>query len=67
MYIEGFDWDDDNIAHIARHDVEPEEVKEVFYNEPLARHSRDGCYIALACFRHQILLQGSTKLTSNQE
>lgn len=47
VYIEGFDWDDADIAHIAQHGVEPEEVEEVFYNEPLVRRSRDGRYIAL--------------------
>jgi uncharacterized protein len=26
----GFDWDEHNIAHIARHDVTPAEVEELF-------------------------------------
>ena len=26
-------WDDDNIAHIARHGVEPEEVEEIVYED----------------------------------
>ena len=29
-----FDWDTHNIAHIARHDVKPEEAEETFYQEP---------------------------------
>ena len=28
----GFEWDDHNVAHIARHDVTPEEVEQVFAN-----------------------------------
>ena len=27
-----FDWDDANIAHIARHDVVPAEVQEAFFD-----------------------------------
>ena len=27
------EWDDDNIKHIARHDVEPEEVEEIVYED----------------------------------
>jgi uncharacterized DUF497 family protein len=27
------EWDDDNIEHIARHDVEPEEVEEIVYED----------------------------------
>ncbi|MBI3645973.1 MAG: BrnT family toxin [Acidobacteriales bacterium] len=30
-----FDWDDANIAHIARHNVTPEEVEQVFANDPM--------------------------------
>jgi hypothetical protein len=41
----GYHWDDANI--VAQHDVEPEEIEEVFDNEPLIRCSRDGCYLAL--------------------
>jgi uncharacterized protein len=32
----GFEWDDDNISHIARHGVRPEEAEEAF----LDRHAR---------------------------
>lgn len=28
-----FDWDDDNIEHLAWHEVEPEEAQDVFYND----------------------------------
>jgi uncharacterized DUF497 family protein len=30
-----FDWDKDNIAHIARHDVTSLEVEQVFGNDPV--------------------------------
>lgn len=31
----GFDWDEANIGHIARHDVKPEEAEQVIANDPL--------------------------------
>jgi uncharacterized protein len=30
-----FDWDEANIAHIARHGVTPQEVEEVLLNDPI--------------------------------
>jgi uncharacterized DUF497 family protein len=30
-----FDWDDANRNHIARHNVLPEEVEQLFHNKPL--------------------------------
>jgi uncharacterized DUF497 family protein len=30
-----FDWDDANRSHIARHNVLPEEVEQLFLNRPL--------------------------------
>jgi len=30
-----FDWDEFNIAHIARHGVKPHEAEEVVTNEPI--------------------------------
>jgi hypothetical protein len=30
-----FDWDEANLAHIARHKVTPEEVEQVFANDPM--------------------------------
>ena len=35
MAREIFDWDEANISHIARHGVTPEEVEQVFDNDPL--------------------------------
>ncbi len=31
----GFDWDNANIGHIARHQVTPEEAEQVILNEPV--------------------------------
>ena len=31
----GFDWNEANILHIARHDVTPDEAEEVFWNPPV--------------------------------
>jgi uncharacterized DUF497 family protein len=30
-----FDWDDANIAHLAKHDVTPEEAEQVILNRPV--------------------------------
>ena len=30
-----FDWDEANVAHVARHNVTPEEVEQVFANDPM--------------------------------
>jgi hypothetical protein len=32
-----FDWDDENISHLARHRIEPAEVEELFCNDPTIR------------------------------
>ena len=45
--ISGFDWDDDDIAHIARHEFSPEEVEEVFVGNCKIRRAREQLYIAL--------------------
>ena len=31
--VEGFDWDEANMAHIARHNVAPEEAEDVFFDK----------------------------------
>jgi len=41
-----FEWDDWNIAHIAQHNVEPDEVEEVFVNFHIIRKSHQGKKIA---------------------
>ena len=47
MVIAGFEWDDDNIAHIGRHAFSPEEVEEVFIGDHKVRRAREKRYIAL--------------------
>jgi len=32
-----FDWDDDNISHLARHRIEPADVEDLFCNDPTIR------------------------------
>lgn len=47
MIVSGFDWDDDNISHIERHQFTPEEVEEVFVGGHKIRRARQRLYIAL--------------------
>jgi len=41
-----FDWDEDNIEHIARHQYSCEEVEEVFAVPFRLEKTRDGRYVA---------------------
>lgn len=36
-----FEWDDENRAHIARHDVTPEEAEQVLLNDPIDGGTQD--------------------------
>ena len=45
MKIADFEWDEDNINHIARHGVSPEEVEEACYDEPFVLKGRQGSYL----------------------
>ena len=47
MVVSGFEWDDDNIFHIERHQFIPEEVEEVFAGDHKVRRTRLKRYIAL--------------------
>ena len=47
MVVSGFEWDDDNISHIGRHEFTPEEVEEVFAGDHKVRRARQKRYIAL--------------------
>jgi hypothetical protein len=40
VLISGFDWDDDNILHIARHEFSPDEIEEVFAGNYKVRRAR---------------------------
>lgn len=46
LTVKNFIWDDDNIEHIARHRVEPEEVEEVFDSPCHIRRLWGNRYIA---------------------
>jgi uncharacterized DUF497 family protein len=47
VVISGFEWDDDNVLHIERHQFTPEEVEEVFASGHQVRRARQERYIAL--------------------
>ena len=47
MIIAGFDWDDDNVSHIGRHQFTPEEVEEAFAGDYKVRRTRQKLYLAL--------------------
>jgi uncharacterized DUF497 family protein len=47
VVISSFEWDEDNVAHIERHQYTPDEVEEVFVGSYKVRRSRDGLYVAL--------------------
>ena len=47
MVVSGFEWDDDNVLHIARHEFTPDEVEEVFAGAHKVRRGRRKLYIAL--------------------
>jgi hypothetical protein len=47
VVISGFDWDDENVLHIERHQFTPEEAEEVFAGDYKVRRTREKLYIAL--------------------
>lgn len=46
MRITEFEWDDNNVEHIAGHQVMPEEAEEVFGGKVIIRRTRGGYYTA---------------------
>ena len=44
-WIAGFIWDEENLSHIARHHVAPEEVEEALAAAPVVLRSRDERYL----------------------
>jgi uncharacterized DUF497 family protein len=42
--VSGFNWDAENVDHIARHDVTPQEIEEVFNDDPeyALNYTKDG-------------------------
>jgi uncharacterized protein len=47
VVFSAFEWDDDNILHIERHEFTAEEVEEVFADDHKVRRTREKRYIAL--------------------
>jgi len=45
-WIRGFVWDDENVAHIARHGVTPDEAEEVLVGDALVLRGPDNRYLA---------------------
>lgn len=45
--IREFDWDEENLRHIARHGVEPEEAEEVFLFRTYKRKTGSHRYLVL--------------------
>lgn len=45
MNIGQLEWDDENIQHIARHNVNPEEVEDVSFGVHLSRSENDRRYV----------------------
>ena len=45
MKIQHLEWDENNIDHIARHGVDPDEVEEALVDKPLIRRGRQGRYL----------------------
>jgi len=53
MRFWNFDWDEDNIDHIARHGVDVDEVEEALSRKPLIRKGRARNDIGLLARRRQ--------------
>ncbi len=47
MRISEIVWDEEAVIHIAKHGVEPEEVEEACFDDPLIRRGRQGLYYVL--------------------
>ncbi len=47
MNIHDLEWDDVNIAHIAAHHVEPDEVEDICYGRNLAERTGEGKHAVL--------------------
>ncbi len=45
MKVEGLDWDDENIGHIARHNVNPREVEDVCFGTHISEREAGQRYI----------------------
>ncbi len=45
MKISGLEWDDENVGHIARHNVNPEEVEDVCFGLHISQKESGSRYI----------------------
>ncbi len=45
MLYNAFEWDEENIEHILRHNVVPDEVEEACINKPHVRRTADKRYL----------------------
>ena len=45
MRIEAFEWDDENVEHIAGHNVDPQEAEEACYLSPSVMRGKQGRYL----------------------
>ena len=52
LWIRGFVWDDENMAHIARHGVWPGEVEEMLVGDPFVLRGADDRYLAYGQTEH---------------
>ena len=41
-WLRSFDGDDENVAHVARHDVSASEAEEMLLSDPVIRRGPDG-------------------------
>jgi len=49
MYIDDFEWDDNNIEHIGDHGIQDYEVEEaILFDKPIYRKGRDHTYYVYA-------------------
>ena len=49
MRLGRFQWDDENVEHIARHGVDPAGAEQACRLRPKARRGRCGRYLVLGC------------------
>lgn len=45
MIINALQWDDDNVGHIARHNVNPQEVEDVCFGVHISEREKEQRYI----------------------
>ena len=45
-WIRGFVWDEENVAHVSRHQVSPEEVEEALAGDPVVLRGTDSRFLA---------------------